>query len=67
MQSHYGRILYRARKYDEATVHLRKAIELDPQNFGAYRRLADVYEQTGRFRWLWCSWHTVCVCAVRTW
>jgi eukaryotic-like serine/threonine-protein kinase len=48
IQSSFGRILYRARSYDAAISHLRRAIELDADNFGAYGRLGDVYEQLGR-------------------
>ena len=50
VQSFFGRVLYRARKYDEAIVHLNRAIELDPQSpAGAYGRLADVYEAVGKY------------------
>ena len=48
VQSFFGRVLYRARKFDEAIVHLNRAIKLDPQSpAGAYSRLADVYEAVG--------------------
>ncbi len=47
-QSTFGRVLYRARRYDDAIPHLRRAIDLDPLNFGAYGRLADVYEAQGK-------------------
>ncbi len=50
IQSTYGRILYRARRYGDAVPRLQRAIELDPGEFGAYGRLADVYEQTGRLQ-----------------
>jgi TolB-like protein/DNA-binding winged helix-turn-helix (wHTH) protein len=50
VQSFFGRVLYRARRYDEAIVHLHRAIELDPQSpAGAYGRLADVYEAVGKY------------------
>jgi tetratricopeptide (TPR) repeat protein len=50
VQSFFGRVLYRARKYDEAIVHLNRAIELDPHSpAGAYGRLADVYEAVGKY------------------
>jgi TolB-like protein/DNA-binding winged helix-turn-helix (wHTH) protein/Tfp pilus assembly protein PilF len=49
VQSFFGRVLYRARRYDDAIVHLNRAIELDPQSpAGAYGRLADVYETVGK-------------------
>jgi serine/threonine-protein kinase len=44
----YGIILYYARRYDEATSHLLRAIELDSQNSAAYLALARVYEVAGR-------------------
>jgi eukaryotic-like serine/threonine-protein kinase len=47
IQSTFGRVLYRARRYQEAIAHLQRAVELDRYNFGAYGRLADVYEQLG--------------------
>jgi TolB-like protein/DNA-binding winged helix-turn-helix (wHTH) protein len=50
VQSFFGRVLYRARRYDEAMVHLNRAIELDPQSpAGAYGRLANVYEAVGKY------------------
>jgi TolB-like protein/DNA-binding winged helix-turn-helix (wHTH) protein len=50
VQSFFGRVLYRARRYDEAIVHLNRAIELDPHSpAGAYGRLADVYEAVGKY------------------
>jgi TolB-like protein/cytochrome c-type biogenesis protein CcmH/NrfG len=48
VQSNYARILFRARKYQDAEIHYKKAIELDSQDFAAYTRLAEVFEQTGR-------------------
>jgi tetratricopeptide (TPR) repeat protein len=44
------RVLSRARKFDESARHFQRAIELAPQDFGSYTRLAEVYEQTGRFQ-----------------
>jgi TolB-like protein/Flp pilus assembly protein TadD len=50
VQSFFGRVLYRACRYDEAIVHLNRAIELDPHSpAGAYGRLADVYEAVGKY------------------
>src|SRR4030095_2147521 len=48
-QVSYGRILYRARRFDEAILRLNRAIELDARNVGTYGRLGDVYEQMGRY------------------
>ena len=50
LQSFFGRVLYRARKFDEAMVHYNRAIELAPYSAaGAYHRLAEVYEELGRY------------------
>jgi tetratricopeptide (TPR) repeat protein len=49
IQGDFGRMLYRARKYDEAEMHLKRSIELDPNNYGSYGRLGDVYIEMGRF------------------
>ncbi len=50
VQSFFGRVLYRARRFDEAIAHLNRAIELEPRNTaGAYGRLAAVYEALGRY------------------
>jgi len=49
IESDFGRMLYRARKYAEAEVHLKRSIELDSKNVSAYGRLADVYVEMGRF------------------
>jgi len=48
VQSGFGRILYRARRFEEAIPHLNQAIELEPQTAN-YHRLADVYEEMGRY------------------
>src|SRR6185436_5573995 len=45
----FGRVLYRARRFDDAIVHLTAAIELEPQTPGNYHRLADVYEEVGKY------------------
>jgi TolB-like protein/DNA-binding winged helix-turn-helix (wHTH) protein/Flp pilus assembly protein TadD len=50
VESECGRVLFRARRYDEAIQRFQHAIELDPQDFGAYTRLAEVYEQNGQFQ-----------------
>jgi tetratricopeptide (TPR) repeat protein len=50
VQSTFGRILYRARRFDDAVGRLRRAIELEPRNAMAYGRLADVYSLTGRLQ-----------------
>jgi TolB-like protein/Flp pilus assembly protein TadD len=49
VQSTFGRILYRARQFDAALERLNRAIELEPRNGMAYRRLADVYALMGRY------------------
>lgn len=49
IESDFGRMLYRARKYAEAEIHLKRSIELDSKNVSAYGRLADVYIEMGRF------------------
>jgi TolB-like protein/DNA-binding winged helix-turn-helix (wHTH) protein len=50
VQSFFGRVLYRARKFDEAIIHYNRAIELAPYSAaGAYHRLAEVYEELGRY------------------
>ena len=49
VQSDVGWDFYRARKYEQAERHLNRAIELDPQNDGAYRRLGNVYREMGRY------------------
>src|SRR5207249_9917480 len=49
VHSTYGRILYRARKFDEAILRLNRAIELEPRNAQAYGRLGDVHDQIGKY------------------
>jgi tetratricopeptide (TPR) repeat protein len=47
--SGYGGSLWRARRYDEATAKFNKALELDPNFWGAYGRLAVISEITGKY------------------
>src|SRR5258706_10161522 len=49
VHSTFGRILYRARKFDEAILRLNRAIELEPRNAVAYGRLGDVFDQMGKY------------------
>src|SRR4051794_2240179 len=49
LQSDFGRMLYRARIYDEAERHLDRAIQLDENDLASYDRLADVMVEQGRF------------------
>jgi tetratricopeptide (TPR) repeat protein len=49
VHSTFGRILYRARKFDEAILHLKRATELEPRNAVAWRRLGDVHDQMGNY------------------
>jgi tetratricopeptide (TPR) repeat protein len=50
IQSDFGRVLYRARKYDQAIVRLNRALELEPaMGWLVYHRLADVYEKQGQY------------------
>ncbi|MGH9843603.1 MAG: protein kinase domain-containing protein [Blastocatellia bacterium] len=49
VQSDFGRVLYRARNYEQAERHFKRAIELDPLNHGAFSRLGDLYDQMGRY------------------
>jgi tetratricopeptide (TPR) repeat protein len=49
IQSTFGRILYRARRFDEAISHLNQAVVLEPLNSQAYGRLGDVYEEMGKY------------------
>jgi tetratricopeptide (TPR) repeat protein len=44
-----GRILYRARRWDDAVARLQRAIELEPRNAGPHLRLGDTYDQMGRY------------------
>jgi tetratricopeptide (TPR) repeat protein len=48
IHSSFGRILFRAHRYEEASQHCLRAIELDPHNLVAYKRLGDIYAETGR-------------------
>src|SRR5262249_47292620 len=49
VQSDFGAGLNRARMYEQAERHLNRAIELDPQNHGAYGRLGSVYCEMARY------------------
>jgi TolB-like protein/DNA-binding winged helix-turn-helix (wHTH) protein/Tfp pilus assembly protein PilF len=49
VHSTFGRILYRARKFEDAAFQLKRAIEIEPRNVAAYSRLVDVYEQMGKY------------------
>jgi len=46
--AHVGLALYRARRYDEATAELQKALEFDPDALDAHIFLGFVYVQRGR-------------------
>ena len=48
-QSTFGRVLYRSQNYEEAERRLKRALELDPRDYGIYGRLGDVFEQMGRY------------------
>lgn len=45
-----GRILHRARRYDQAIVRYKRALEIDPVYRPAFGRLAEAYEMTGEFQ-----------------
>jgi tetratricopeptide (TPR) repeat protein len=50
IQSDFGRVLYRARKYQDAIQHLNRALELEPaMGWLVQYRLAEVYEQMGHY------------------
>ena len=50
IQSDLGRVLYRARKYQDAIQHLNRALELEPaMAWLVQHRLAEVYEQMGHY------------------
>jgi len=49
IQSDFGRMLYRARAFEEAETHLNRAVELDENNVTPYGRLADLFLEEGRF------------------
>src|SRR5258707_6065620 len=44
-----GRILYRARQYENAVARYQRALELDPGYLPALGRIAEAYEQLGKF------------------
>ncbi|HEY5617077.1 MAG TPA: tetratricopeptide repeat protein [Vicinamibacterales bacterium] len=50
IQSDFGRVLYRARRYEEAIARLNRALELEPgMGWLVYQRLAAAYEQLGQY------------------
>jgi eukaryotic-like serine/threonine-protein kinase len=49
VESDLGIGLYRARKYEQAERCLKRAIDLDPRNFGAWIRRSDVHREMGRY------------------
>jgi tetratricopeptide (TPR) repeat protein len=50
IQSDFGRVLYRARKYEDAIQHLNRALELEPAMAWLVEyRLAEVYGQMGHY------------------
>ena len=49
VQADFGMGLYRARKYEQAERRLKRAIDLDPRNYGAWGRLGNVYGEMGRY------------------
>jgi len=44
-----GRILYRARQFENAVARYQRALELDPSYVPALWRIADAYEQLGKY------------------
>lgn len=44
-----GRLLYRARRYQEAVPYLQRGIELEPRSARAYYRLGDTYAKLARY------------------
>jgi TolB-like protein/DNA-binding winged helix-turn-helix (wHTH) protein/Tfp pilus assembly protein PilF len=44
-----GRILYRARRYESAIARYQRALELDPGYVPALSRMADAYEEWGKY------------------
>ena len=50
IQSDFGRVLYRARRYAEAIGRLNRSLELEPEmGWLVQSRLAEVYEQEGQY------------------
>jgi TolB-like protein/tetratricopeptide (TPR) repeat protein len=50
IQSDFGRVLYRARKYEDAIQHLKRALQLEPAMAWLVEyRLAEVYGQMGHY------------------
>jgi eukaryotic-like serine/threonine-protein kinase len=48
IQSTFGIVLYFARRYDEALSRLKRAVELEPRNYGANVMLGLTYETLGK-------------------
>src|SRR5260370_36351894 len=44
-----GRILYRARQYESAIARYQRALELDPGYLPALSRIAEAYEEWGKY------------------
>ncbi len=49
VQSDLGVGFQRARKYEQAERYLKRALALDPLNYGAYGRLGNLYGEMGRY------------------
>jgi tetratricopeptide (TPR) repeat protein len=48
-----GRILYRARQYENAVARYKHALELDPGYTSVFWRMAEAYEQLGKYEERW--------------
>jgi TolB-like protein/Tfp pilus assembly protein PilF len=49
VQSDLGLGFYRAQKYEQAELRLKRAIDLDPRNHVAWLRLSDLHREMGRY------------------
>jgi adenylate cyclase len=49
IRANEGQILYRARRYDQAIEHFRKALASEPTFFANYQNLGAVYVETGAY------------------
>jgi TolB-like protein/Tfp pilus assembly protein PilF len=49
VQADLGIGLFRARKYEQAERRYKRAIDLDPRNWGAWSRLSDLHREMGRY------------------
>jgi tetratricopeptide (TPR) repeat protein len=49
IQMNFGRILYRARRFEDALRRLERAVELEPGIAGLGRNLGDLYDQMGLY------------------